>query len=104
MFGRKKSASAPEVQSVVGVNISEAPRRERTTIVGKVVRMQSKPAQGLPTMVVSIGDDTGTCIATWTGRRTIGAITLGHRIAITGVGTDASGILTFVNPEYQLLA
>jgi len=53
--------------------------------------------------VVSIGDDTGTCVATWTGRRTIGAITLGRRIAITGVGTDASGILTFVNPEYQLL-
>jgi RecG-like helicase len=103
VFGRKKATSTPEVQLVAGVNISDAPRRERTTIVGKVVRMQSKPAQGLPTMVVSIGDETGTCIATWTGRRTIGAITLGRRIAITGVGTDASGILTFVNPEYQLL-
>jgi RecG-like helicase len=104
VFGRKKSESAPEVQSVAGVNISDAPRRERTTIVGKVIRMQSKPAQGLPTMVVSIGDDTGTCIATWSGRRAIGAITLGRRIAITGVGNDASGILTFVNPEYQLIA
>lgn len=103
MFVRKKIVSTPAVQLINGVNIADAPRRERTTIVGKVVRMQSKPAQGLPTMVVSIGDDTGTCIATWTGRRAIGAITLGRRIAITGVGADASGILTFVNPEYQLL-
>ena len=66
--------------------------------------MQSRPASDLPTMVISIKDSTGTAIATWTGRRSMGGIALGRHIVITGVATHTTGLLTFVNPEYQLLA
>ena len=104
MFRRKKSPDAVQVHSLDCAPIAMAPRRERATIKGKVVRMQSRPAQGLPTMVISIVDDTGTAVATWTGRRAIGGVTLGRTIALTGVGADVNGVLTFVNPEYTLLA
>jgi len=34
----------------------------------------------------------------------MGGIALGRHIVITGVATQTTGLLTFVNPEYQLLA
>jgi RecG-like helicase len=103
MFARKKQ---PVVDtSIAGTTpIAEAQARTTVTITGQVVRMQSRPASDLPTMVISIKDSTGTAIATWTGRRSMGGIALGRRIVITGVATHTTGLLTFVNPEYQLLA
>jgi RecG-like helicase len=103
MFGRKKQ---PVVDTrIPGITpIAEAQARTTVTITGQVVRMQSRPASDLPTMVISIKDSTGTAIATWSGRRSMGGIALGRRIVITGVATHTTGLLTFVNPEYQLLA
>ena len=103
MFGRKKQ---PVVDtSIAGTTpIAEAQARTTVTITGQVIRMQSRPASDLPTMVISIKDSTGTAIATWSGRRSMGGIALGRRIVITGVATHTTGLLTFVNPEYQLLA
>ena len=103
MFARRKQ---PVVDtSIAGTTpIAEAQARTTVTITGQVVRMQSRPASDLPTMVISIKDSTGTAIATWTGRRSMGGIALGRRIVITGVATHTTGLLTFVNPEYQLLA
>jgi RecG-like helicase len=103
MFGRKKQ---PVVDSTIAgtTPIAEAQARTTVTITGQVIRMQSRPASDLPTMVISIKDSTGTAMATWTGRRSMGGIALGRRIVITGVATHTTGLLTFVNPEYQLLA
>lgn len=103
MFGRKKQ---PVVDTTIPgtTPIAEAEARTTVTITGQVVRMQSRPSGDLPTMVISIKDSTGTAMATWTGRRSMGGIALGRRIVITGVATHTTGLLTFVNPEYQLLA
>ena len=103
MFGRKK---LPVVDTrIPGTTpIAEAQARTTVTITGQVVRMQSRPSGDLPTMVISIKDSTGTATATWTGRRSMGGIALGRHIVITGVATQTTGLLTFVNPEYQLLA
>jgi len=103
MFGRKKQ---PVIDTTIAgtTPIADAQPRTTVTITGQVIRMQSRPASDLPTMVISIKDSTGTATATWTGRRSMGGIALGRRIVITGVATHTSGLLTFVNPEYQLLA
>jgi RecG-like helicase len=103
MFGRKKQ---PVVDTTIAgtTPIAEAQARTTVTITGQVIRMQSRPASDLPTMVISIKDSTGTAIATWSGRRSMGGIALGRHIVITGVATHTTGLLTFVNPEYQLLA
>ena len=103
MFGRKKQAVVDTI--IPGTTpIAEAQARTTVTITGQVVRMQSRPSGDLPTMMISIKDSTGTAMATWTGRRSMGGIALGRRIVITGVATHTTGLLTFVNPEYQLLA
>jgi RecG-like helicase len=103
MFGRKKQPVA-DTRIPGTTPIAEAQARTTVSVTGQVVRMQSRPASDLPTMVISIKDSTGTAIATWSGRRSMGGIALGRRIVITGVATHTTGLLTFVNPEYQLLA
>jgi len=103
MFGRKKQLVV-DIRIPGTTPIAEAQARTTVTITGQVVRMQSRSASDLPTMVISIKDSTGTAMATWTGRRSMGGIALGRRIVITGVATHTTGLLTFVNPEYQLLA
>lgn len=103
MFGRKKQPIT-DTRIPGSTPIAEAQARTTVTITGQVVRMQTRPASDLPTMVISVKDSTGTAIATWSGRRSMGGIALGRHIVITGVATHTTGLLTFVNPEYQLLA
>jgi hypothetical protein len=70
---------------------------------GKVTRMTARPTTGQPALAVNISDDTGTVTAVWTGRREIGGITLGRRVAITGVPVQRGDRLEFTNPGYTLL-
>ncbi|MEI8287593.1 MAG: hypothetical protein WCG15_09875 [Actinomycetes bacterium] len=103
MFGRKKQLVVDT--AIAGTTpIADAQARATVSITGQIVRMQNRPASELPTTIISVKDSSGTAIATWTGRRSMGGIALGRRIVITGVATHTTGLLTFVNPEYQLLA
>ena len=102
LFRRTKQVAESGVEGTTP--IGEAASRSNVTIAGQIVRMQFRPTSELPTMIISIRDTTGTAIATWTGRRELGGIALGRKIKITGVGATTSGLLTFVNPEYELLA
>ncbi len=65
--------------------------------------MRARPTEGVPSLVVSIADDTGSVTAVWTGRRAIGGITLGRRVRIEGVGARLGDRLEFTNPAYTLL-
>lgn len=107
MFFRRKAAAAqaPNIEATTSqcIPIADAPRRQKINVCGKVMRMQSRPAQALPTVVISVVDDTGTATATFTGRRNIGGLELGRKVILTGVGVDTGTLLTFVNPEFTLL-
>ena len=106
MLFRRKAAPATTPVAVTlpeCTPIADAPRRQRINVCGKVMRMQSRPAQALPTVVISVADETGTATATFTGRRTIGGLELGRKVILTGVGVDTGSLLTFVNPEFTLL-
>jgi hypothetical protein len=65
--------------------------------------MKSRPAVGLPSLAVQINDDTGSVIAVWTGRRSIGGIKMGGVIELEGVPLRVDGRLEFLNPAYTLL-
>ncbi len=54
-------------------------------------------------MAVTISDDSGSVTAVWTGRRSIGGITLGRRLIIEGVASRVGDRLEFSNPVYTLL-
>jgi RecG-like helicase len=83
--------------------IAETEPRQRVIVCGKVTRMRARPTSGQPALAVSISDDTGTVTAVWTGRREIGGITLGRRVAIEGVPVRRGDHLEFTNPGYTLL-
>ena len=65
--------------------------------------MTARPTSGQPALAISIADDTGTVTAVWTGRSEIGGVTLGRKIAISGVPVMHGDHLEFTNPHYTLL-
>lgn len=105
LFRRRADGSAaPQPHPAANlVSIVDAPARHRCTVEGQVVRMRARPTEGVPSLVVSIADDTGSVTAVWTGRRAIGGITLGRRVRIEGVGARLGDRLEFTNPAYTLL-
>ena len=82
---------------------TDAPARRRVRVCGQVTRMRARPTSGLPALAVSVTDESGTAVAVWTGRRAIGGIALGRRLAIDGVAVRRGDQLEFMNPEYILL-
>lgn len=99
---RKKTAENIEKPHVLGVSMASVPRRVPVVVCGKVTRLRTRPAHGIPTFVITLRDDTGFVTALWTGRREIGGITLGRELCLEGVCTDGPDGATFMNPAYTL--
>ena len=85
------------------VPIADAPARRKVKVSGEVTRMRARPTSGLPALAVTISDDTGTAVAVWTGRRSIGGVALGRGLVIEGVAIRRGEQLEFTNPGYTLL-
>jgi hypothetical protein len=102
LFRRKKAEIAPQA-TVLGVPMSTVPLRTPVTVCGKVTRMRTRPAHGIPALVITLRDETGFVTAIWTGRRTIGGIALGRTICLDGLCTNTSDGATFMNPSYTLV-
>jgi hypothetical protein len=101
---RRSNASPPSVgEPVDAVRVADAAPRTPVRIVGQVVRIRSRPASGLPSLAVTISDDSGSIVAVWTGRRSIGGVTLGRRLVVEGVGRRVGRQLELTNPAYTLL-
>jgi RecG-like helicase len=104
-LGRKQrnTQQSQPGSEIVCTSIRDAQPRAQVCVMGKVTRMTARPTSGEPALAVSISDDTGTVTAVWTGRREIGGITLGRRVAIDGVAVKRADHLEFTNPGYTLL-
>lgn len=85
------------------VAIADASPRRRVVVEGTVMRMRARPTHGVPSLAVTVTDESGSITAVWTGRRSIGGITLGRRLLVEGVGTQVGDRLEFTNPAYTLL-
>ena len=81
----------------------DAVARHRIRVKGVVLRIRSKPADGLPTLIATIGDDDGRVQAHWTGRRTLPGIALGARVIIEGVASPTASGLVFLNPHLEVI-
>ena len=95
-------ADAP-LEAPKSIPICDSQPREKVCVCGKVIRMTARPTSGQPALAISIADETGTVTAVWTGRREIGGVTLGRKIAIEGVPVLRGDHLEFTNPHYTLL-
>ena len=104
LLRRKREDLPPEtIEPPKSTPIAETQPRQRVCVAGKVIRMTARPTSGQPALAISISDDTGTVTAVWTGRREIGGVTLGRKIAIHGVPVMHGDHLEFTNPHYTLL-
>ena len=101
IFRRSKSDHGVVVEPGV-VAIADAGPRRPVRVRGQITRMKARPTSGLPSLAVSIADDTGSVTAVWTGRRSIGGISLGRTIVIEGVAVQHGDHLEFNNPTYEL--
>lgn len=86
------------------MRIADAAPRQRLKVEGQVIRMRARPTSGQPSLVVTISDGSGSVTTVWTGRRSIGGVTLGRRLIIEGVARIVGEQLEFTNPAYTLLA
>ncbi|MEY2581121.1 MAG: hypothetical protein QOE09_970 [Ilumatobacteraceae bacterium] len=104
LLRRKREDMVPEtIAPPQSTPIAETQARQHVCVSGKVIRMTARPTAGQPALAVSISDDTGTVTAVWTGRREIGGVTLGRKIAVHGVPVMHGDHLEFTNPHYTLL-
>ena len=85
------------------VAIADARTRTLVRVRGEVVQKRTRPVHGLPSLSITIRDQTDTAGVVFTGRRQVGGIALGRRLLIEGVAVDSNGTLEFTNPAYTLL-
>jgi hypothetical protein len=100
---RRRKGEASVVDEVTYPSIASLSPRVKTSVRGRVVRIVKQPAQGLPTLLVRIEDESGYATAVWSGRRSIGGLDLGHKVVIEGVPMASPTGLRFLNPAYTLL-
>lgn len=84
--------------------ISAITAREAVTIVGQVLGIRIRPSDELPTLVVRLGDETGSVTLVWNGRGAVGGVSLGRRLRVTGTPVRTNDGLCIFNPVYTLLA
>lgn len=102
-FFQRKEAPVVDSHDENVYRAVDAVARTRIRVKGVVLRIRSKPADGLPTLIATIGDDDGRIQAHWTGRRTLPGIALGAKVIIEGVASPTPSGLVFLNPLLEVV-
>jgi hypothetical protein len=84
--------------------IADLREREPVTVVGQVLGIRIRPSDELPTLVVRLGDESGSVTLVWTGRRSVGGVTLGRRLRVEGTPVRSPDGVCIYNPVYSLLS
>lgn len=78
--------------------------RQRVRVAGRVKAIRIQPwADEVASLELTLADDTGGITIVFLGRRRIGGIDLGTHLVAEGMTSTHNGLLTILNPEYQLL-
>lgn len=103
---RRPDAQSPS-EAPVGpppTPVADLREREPVTVVGQVLGIRIRPSDELPTLVVRLGDDSGSVTLVWTGRRSVGGVTLGRRLRVEGTPVRSPDGVCIYNPVYSLLS
>jgi hypothetical protein len=102
IHAQKTRAWCAEVEGVEP--IEDCSPRTRRKVVGVVESIKLIPSEFGHKLEVQIYDGTDRLVGVWLGCRTIPGIDLGSSIEMEGtVGSFGNGMLTMINPAYQLL-
>lgn len=84
--------------------IAEIKWRDRVKVAGHVKAMRVQPwAEQVDGLELTLADSTGGVTLVFFGRRRIGGIHLGSKMMVEGTTSEHHGLLTVLNPKYQLL-
>jgi hypothetical protein len=86
--------------------IADAPARKKVRVAGVVRRITVRPAEGHESVAAVLSDGTGEITAVWMGRRSIPGMSLGTRMVLEGVLSDAPAPERpkMVNPRFEFAA
>jgi hypothetical protein len=86
-----------------GVPIAELAVRQRATVCGTLRSVTLRPRAGVPALEAELYDGSGSISLVWLGRRHIAGIEPGRRLRVSGMVTDAEGMVSIFNPGYELV-
>lgn len=100
-LGRRKSVVEQSVEEDLPP-LATVVERRHARVRGQVFRVKLRPSNGMPSLEVTLTDETGSVVAVWFGRRSIGGVGLGREMIVEGVPVRTPDGLTFTNPAYEL--
>ena len=78
--------------------------REHVKVAGRVKALRIQPwAEQIASLELTLADSTGGVTVVFMGRRTLGGMKLGTHLVVEGMASEHHGLLTILNPAYQLL-
>jgi len=78
--------------------------REHIKVAGRVKALRIQPwAEQIASLELTLADSTGGITVVFMGRRTLGGVKLGTHLVVEGMASEHHGLLTILNPAYQLL-
>ena len=78
--------------------------REHVKVAGRVKALRIQPwAEQIASLELTLADSTGGVTVVFMGRRTLGGVKLGTHLLVDGMASEHHGLLTILNPAYQLL-
>jgi hypothetical protein len=83
--------------------IGEIEWRKRAQVQGRVTAIKNAPRGSAPILQVEVWDQTGGVTLHFLGRREIAGLEVGSQIRAEGMVGEEEGVLTILNPSYELL-
>ena len=84
--------------------IGEIQWRKRAHVQGRVTAIKSAPRGSAPILQVEVWDQSGGVTLQFLGRREIAGLEVGSQLRAEGMVGEEEGVLTILNPSYELLA
>jgi amino acid transporter len=85
------------------IQIGEVVWRKRAHVQGRVTAIRTSPTSQAPMLEVEMWDETGGITLQFLGRRSLAGLDVGAQLRAEGMVGEVDGLLTILNPNYELL-
>ena len=85
------------------IKIGEVIWRKRAHVQGRVTAIRTSPSSQAPMLEVEMWDETGGITLQFLGRRALAGLDVGAQLRAEGMVGEVDGLLTILNPNYELL-
>lgn len=85
------------------IKIGEVVWRKRAHVQGRVTAIRTSPSNKAPMLEVEMWDETGGITLQFLGRRSLAGLDVGAQLRAEGMVGEVDGLLTILNPNYELL-